>query len=171
MTGAARWRRDGFQAAMAVLLRLVGQDRLSSVGAVNIHPSALTHTPTNHRQTLDGFARHYETGEKLPEDLYQRLLAARTYRWGGCMGRSSLGCAPPVPSKGCAGQVQNPEAPRPTQIWQHDPAPGPLRAAGPRPAHRFCPRAGRVHLRPGPQGAFVVTERLDVSCCMSCFRR
>ncbi|KAL6769509.1 hypothetical protein ACKKBG_A31305 [Auxenochlorella protothecoides x Auxenochlorella symbiontica] len=34
------------------------------------------------RQTLDGFARHYETGEKLPEDLYQRLLAARTYRSG-----------------------------------------------------------------------------------------
>lgn len=41
----------------------------------------LDHLPSMRRQTLDGFARHYETGEKLPEDLYQRLLAARTYRW------------------------------------------------------------------------------------------
>lgn len=34
------------------------------------------------RRTLDGFARHWQTGEGLPEDLYQRLLAARTYRSG-----------------------------------------------------------------------------------------
>lgn len=32
------------------------------------------------RKTLFGFARHYQTGEALPEELYQRLLAARTYR-------------------------------------------------------------------------------------------
>ncbi|GAB4814977.1 hypothetical protein N2152v2_002023 [Parachlorella kessleri] len=34
------------------------------------------------RKTLNEFARHYETGEAMPEDLYQRLLAARTYRSG-----------------------------------------------------------------------------------------
>ncbi|KAK2078776.1 hypothetical protein QBZ16_003616 [Prototheca wickerhamii] len=34
------------------------------------------------RKTLFGFARHYQTGEALPEELYQRLLAARTYRSG-----------------------------------------------------------------------------------------
>lgn len=34
------------------------------------------------RKTLNGFAKHYKTGEALPEDLYQKLLAARTYRSG-----------------------------------------------------------------------------------------
>jgi oligopeptidase A len=32
------------------------------------------------RKTLYSFARHHETGEPLPEELYERLLAARTYR-------------------------------------------------------------------------------------------
>ncbi len=32
------------------------------------------------RKTLYSFAKHYESGEPLPEELYQRLLAARTYR-------------------------------------------------------------------------------------------
>lgn len=27
-------------------------------------------------------AKHYETGECLPEDIYQKLLAARTFRAG-----------------------------------------------------------------------------------------
>jgi oligopeptidase A len=34
------------------------------------------------RATLFGMARHYETGEALPEAYYQRLLAARTYMSG-----------------------------------------------------------------------------------------
>jgi oligopeptidase A len=34
------------------------------------------------RTTLFGMARHYETGEPLPEEYYQRLLAARTYMNG-----------------------------------------------------------------------------------------
>jgi oligopeptidase A len=34
------------------------------------------------RTTLFGMARHYETGEALPEEYYQRLLAARTYMNG-----------------------------------------------------------------------------------------
>ena len=34
------------------------------------------------RATLDQFGIHYKTGEKIPEDLYQKLLAARTYRSG-----------------------------------------------------------------------------------------
>lgn len=27
-------------------------------------------------------AKHYETGESLPEDIYKKLLAARTFRAG-----------------------------------------------------------------------------------------
>lgn len=29
-----------------------------------------------------GIAKHYETGEGLPEEIYQKLLAARTFRAG-----------------------------------------------------------------------------------------
>lgn len=36
--------------------------------------------PADDRKTLYQFAKHHETGEPLPEELYQRLLAARTYR-------------------------------------------------------------------------------------------
>lgn len=37
------------------------------------------------RQTLMGMAKHYETGEPLPEEYYQKLLAARTYMSGSAM--------------------------------------------------------------------------------------
>ena len=33
-----------------------------------------------HRATLDSFARHWETGAPLPQDLFERLVAARTFR-------------------------------------------------------------------------------------------
>ena len=32
-----------------------------------------------------GFAKHYETGEKLPEDLYNKLIKQRTFLSGGGM--------------------------------------------------------------------------------------
>lgn len=37
------------------------------------------------RPTLMGMAKHYETGEPLPEHYYQKLLAARHYRSGSTM--------------------------------------------------------------------------------------
>lgn len=37
------------------------------------------------RRTLYSFARHYETGEPLPEELYTRLKAAKSYRSGTMM--------------------------------------------------------------------------------------
>jgi len=37
------------------------------------------------RTTLMGMAKHYETGEQLPEHYYQKLLAARNYRSGSAM--------------------------------------------------------------------------------------
>lgn len=37
------------------------------------------------RNTLYSFARHFETGEPLPEELYRRLKAAKTYRSGTMM--------------------------------------------------------------------------------------
>ncbi len=37
------------------------------------------------RQTLFGLARHYETGEPLPEHYYEKLLAARNYMSGSGM--------------------------------------------------------------------------------------
>ncbi len=45
-------------------------------------PSQFMENWCYHRETLGTLARHYETGEPLPEDLYQRLLAARNFMTG-----------------------------------------------------------------------------------------
>ncbi|MEO1131563.1 MAG: M3 family metallopeptidase [Cyanobacteria bacterium J06639_1] len=48
-------------------------------------PSQFMENWCYHRATLFGMAKHYETGETLPEHYYQKLLAARTYMSGTAM--------------------------------------------------------------------------------------
>jgi len=38
-----------------------------------------------HRPTLMSLARHYKTGAPLPNDLYEKLVAAKTFRAGSMM--------------------------------------------------------------------------------------
>ncbi|KAI3808483.1 hypothetical protein L1987_24434 [Smallanthus sonchifolius] len=45
-------------------------------------PSQFMENWCYHRDTLMSMAKHYETGECLPEDIYQKLLAAITFRAG-----------------------------------------------------------------------------------------
>ena len=43
-------------------------------------PSQFMENWCYHRATLLGMAKHYETGETLPEDLFEKICKARTYR-------------------------------------------------------------------------------------------
>ncbi|KAH7520393.1 hypothetical protein FEM48_Zijuj08G0139100 [Ziziphus jujuba var. spinosa] len=45
-------------------------------------PSQFMENWCYHRETLMSIAKHYETGESLPEGIYLKLLAARTFRAG-----------------------------------------------------------------------------------------
>ncbi|HIK45919.1 MAG TPA: M3 family metallopeptidase [Leptolyngbyaceae cyanobacterium M65_K2018_010] len=48
-------------------------------------PSQFMENWCYHRDTLLGLARHYKTGETLPEDLYQKIVAARTFMTGSAI--------------------------------------------------------------------------------------
>jgi oligopeptidase A len=43
-----------------------------------------------HRATLMGFARHTDTGEPLPEDLFEKIKAAKTFRAASVMMRQLM---------------------------------------------------------------------------------
>jgi oligopeptidase A len=53
-------------------------------------PSQFMENWCYHKPTLLGMTAHFETGEPLPEDLFQKILAARTYRAGSMFLRQLL---------------------------------------------------------------------------------
>ena len=61
-----------------------------------------------HRATLYSFARHYETGEPLPEAMFERLKAAKNYR-SGTMTLRQVRAAGHAPS-GARARAQGPRA-------------------------------------------------------------
>ncbi len=50
-------------------------------------PSQFMENWCYHRPTLLSFAKHHETGEPLPEDLFEKIVRARTFRAGSQMCR------------------------------------------------------------------------------------
>lgn len=48
-------------------------------------PSQFMENWCYHRETLLTLARHYETGEPLPENIFQKILAARTFMTGNAI--------------------------------------------------------------------------------------
>lgn len=48
-------------------------------------PSQFMENWAYHKQTLLGISGHVETGEPLPDELYEKIVAARTYRAGSMM--------------------------------------------------------------------------------------
>merc|ERR1712216_992007 len=48
-------------------------------------PSQFMENWCYHKTTLMSFAKHYKTGETLPDDLYDKLVAAKNYRSGTMM--------------------------------------------------------------------------------------
>lgn len=53
-------------------------------------PSQFMENWCYHKPVLMGMTRHYETGAPLPEDLFNKIVAARTYRAGSMMLRQLL---------------------------------------------------------------------------------
>jgi oligopeptidase A len=67
---------------MALVCRNIEWDALEA-------PSQMQEKWVYDKNTLTSFAKHWETGKPLPEDLFQRIKAMRTYRKGESTGQDS----------------------------------------------------------------------------------